>query len=140
VDAQSVKLAPRLGQQRGLDAYKRVNGRKRQVLCDTGGHIWRVVVHAANSHDSRGTHPLLPARNQLRPAWASRLRSLLTDRFAQQVQALGWQHELASRPSTAGRGFVPVTKRWVVERPFAWLNYFRRVVMDYERLPASHAA
>ena len=39
VDAQSVKLAPRLGQQRGLDAHKRVNGRKRQVLCDTGGRI-----------------------------------------------------------------------------------------------------
>ena len=31
VDAQSVKLAPRLGQQRGLDAHKRVNGRKRQM-------------------------------------------------------------------------------------------------------------
>ncbi|MBG8553734.1 transposase [Hymenobacter sp. BT594] len=29
VDAQSVKLAPRLNQQRGLDAHKRVNGRKR---------------------------------------------------------------------------------------------------------------
>ena len=35
VDAQSVKLAPRLGQQRGLDAHKRVNGCKRQVRCDT---------------------------------------------------------------------------------------------------------
>lgn len=24
-------------------------------------------------------------------------------------------------------------KRWVVERTFAWLNFFRRVVMDYEQ-------
>jgi transposase len=145
VDAQSVNLAPRLGQQRGLDAHKRVNGRKRQVLCDTGGRIWCVVVHAANGHDSRGAQPLLPARHQLRPAWASRLRSVVTDkayqgRFARQVQALGWQHQLASRPPTAERGFVPVAKRWVVERTFAWLNCFRRVVMDYEREPASHAA
>jgi transposase len=23
-------------------------------------------------------------------------------------------------------------KRWVVERTFAWLNFFRRTVMDYE--------
>jgi transposase len=68
VDAQSIKLAPRMSQQRGLDAHKRVNGRKRQVLCDTGGRIWQVVVHAANGHDSRGAQPLLPARNQLRPA------------------------------------------------------------------------
>jgi transposase len=145
VDAQRVNLAPRLGQQRGLDAHKRVNGRKRQVLCDTDGRIWQVVVHAANGHDSRGAQPLLPARTQLRPAWASRLRSVLTDkayqgRFAQQVQALGWQHQLARRPPSATRGFVPVAKRWVVERTFAWLNCFRRVVMDYERQPASHAA
>jgi len=80
VDAQSVELAPRLGQQRGLAAHKRVNGRKRQVLCDTGGRIWRVVVHAANGHDSRGEQPLLPTQSQLRPAWASRLRSVLTDK------------------------------------------------------------
>jgi len=37
VDAQSVSLALRLGQQRSLDAHKWVNGRKRQLLCDTGG-------------------------------------------------------------------------------------------------------
>lgn len=53
-DAQSVKLTPRVGQQWGLDAHKRVNGHKRQVLCNTGGRSWRVVVHAANGHDSRG--------------------------------------------------------------------------------------
>jgi len=48
VNAQSVNLASHLGQQRGLNTHKRVNGRKRQVLCDSGGRIWRVVVHAAN--------------------------------------------------------------------------------------------
>ena len=37
VDAQSVSLAPRLRKQRGLNAHKYVNGRKRQLLCDTGG-------------------------------------------------------------------------------------------------------
>ncbi|NKI91326.1 transposase [Hymenobacter sp. 1B] len=66
VDAQSVNQAPRLNQQRGLDAHKRVNGRKQQVLCDTGGHIWRVLVHAANGHDSRAARPLLPAAKRTR--------------------------------------------------------------------------
>lgn len=103
------------------------------------------MVHAPNGHDSRGAQPLLPTRQQLRPAWASRLRSVLTDkayqgRFAQQVQVLGGQHQVASRPPTATRGFVPVAQRWVAERTFAWLNCFRRVVMDYERQPASVAA
>jgi transposase len=145
VDAQSVNLAPRLGQQRGLDAHKWVNGRKRQVLCDTGGRIWRVAVHAANGHDSRAAQPLLPPRQGLRPAWASRLRIILTDkayrgRFTRQVQALGWQHQVASRPPSKERGFVPVAKRWVIERTFAWLKCFRRLAVDYERSPASHEA
>ena len=145
VDAQSVKLAPRLGQQRDLDAHKRVNGRKRQVLCDTGWRIWRVHVHAVNSHDSRAARPLLPAATQLRLAWASRLRRVLTDKayggqFAQHVQALGWQHYVASRPPSATRGFVLVAQRWVVERTFAWLNCFRQLAVDYERTTASYAA
>lgn len=61
-------------------------------------------------------------------------------RFAQLVQALDWQHHVASRPPTAERGFMPVAQRWVVERTFAWLNYFRRLVIDYERQPASQVA
>lgn len=61
-------------------------------------------------------------------------------RFAQQLRDLGWQHQAASRPSTAARGFVPVAKRWVVECTFAWLSCFRRVIIDYEHAPDSHAA
>jgi transposase len=115
------------------------------VLCDTGGRIWRVHVHAANGHDSRAARPLLPVPTHLRPAWASRLRKVLTDKaycgqFAQQVQGLGWHHQVASRPPSATRGFVPVAQRWVVERTFAWLNCFRRLAMDYERTTTSHAA
>jgi transposase len=33
------------------------------------------------------------------------------------------------------RGFVLLPRRWVVERSFAWLSRFRRLVRDYERLP-----
>jgi transposase len=133
------KPGPHLGQQRGLDAHKR------QVLCDTGGRIWRVAVHATNGHDSRAAQPLLPPRQRLRPAWASRLRIILTHkvyrgRFTRQVQALGWQHQVASRPPSKERGFVPVAKRWVIERTFAWLKCFRRLAVDYERSPASHEA
>lgn len=119
-----MNLAPRLSQLRGLDAHKRVNGRKRQVLCGTGGQVWRVAVHAASGQDSRGGYALLPQCQDLRPVWVSRLRTVLTDnayrgRFARQVQALSWQHQVASRSPTAQRGFIPVAKRWVVERTFA---------------------
>jgi len=39
----------------------------------------------------------------------------------------------------ARRGFVLLPRRWVVERSFAWLTRFRRLVRDYERLPETVA-
>ncbi|WP_214607049.1 transposase [Hymenobacter arizonensis] len=58
-------------------------------------------------------------------------------RFARHLRACGWAHQLGSRPPSA-LGFVLVAKRWVVERTFAWLNYCRRLAIDYELTPASH--
>jgi len=75
---------------KGVGCFKRVNGRKRQVLCDTGGRSWRVQVHAASGHDSRGAQPLLLARHHLRPAWASRLRTVLTDRAVSPSRYVAW--------------------------------------------------
>lgn len=59
VDAQSVKLAPRRGPQRGRDAHQRVSGRKRQVLCDTGGraHLARDGTRGQWSRQPRGAPP-----------------------------------------------------------------------------------
>ena len=140
VDSQSIKLAPRIHEHRGLDGGKHVNGRKRQLLTDSGGRIWCAHVHAANGHDSPAARALLPQR----PWWARRLRTVLTDQayrgcFAQHLMSLGLQHEVASRPPSA-TGFVPVAKRWVVERTFAWLTGFRRLAIDYEYTPASHVS
>jgi transposase len=36
----------------------------------------------------------------------------------------------------AKRGFVLLPRHWVVERDFAWVWRFRRLVKDYERLSA----
>ncbi|GAB4026615.1 hypothetical protein [Spirosoma gilvum] len=47
------------------------------------------------------------------------------------AKALATRFERASRPESA-QGFVPVAKRWVVERSIAWTNFFRRTVKDYE--------
>lgn len=140
LDSQSVKLAPRIFEARGLDAHKRVNGRKRQLLVDTQGRVWACRCHAAHEHDGAGAAPLLGERR----GWGPRLQAIVTDqgyrgRFTEGVRARGLRHELASRPPST-RGFVPVAQRWVVERTFAWLNCFRRLVVDYEHLPESHAA
>ena len=49
---------------------------------------------------------------------------------------LGLVHQIGSRPLST-RGFVPVAKRWVVERTFAWLTGFRRLAIDYKFTPRS---
>ena len=45
---------------------------------------------------------------------------------------------VVTRPE-ASKGFVLLPKRWVVERPFAWLSRFRRLARDYERRPTTLA-
>ena len=50
-DSQSIKLSPMMPE-RGLDGNKKVNGRKRHILVDVLGRIYKVHVHAANYHDS----------------------------------------------------------------------------------------
>jgi transposase len=46
---------------------------------------------------------------------------------------------IVKRPDQA-KGFVLLHRRWVVERSFAWLTKFRRLVRDDETLPATHEA
>jgi len=53
VDSQSVRLAPRIFEHRGLDR------RKRQLLTDSAGRIWA----AAHQHDSGCGPALLPQRS-----------------------------------------------------------------------------
>ena len=132
-DSQSVKLAPMIGEERGLDGNKKVNGRKRQILTDVGGRIYRVHVHAANRHDSpKGVHLLDQEQQGL-----EKLEKILADNtykgtFAKAVEKMGITFEVPQRPEGT-RGFVVEAKRWVVERSFAWLNFFRRAVIDFER-------
>ena len=53
---------------------------------------------------------------------------------AAQAEAHGIALEVVKLPD-AKRGFVLLPRRWVVERSFAWMSRFRRLVRDYERLP-----
>jgi transposase len=132
VDSQSVKLSPMIFEERGIDNNKKVNGRKRQILVDTGGRLWRAVVHAANRHDGPGGKPLLDQVS----AFDGRLEKILGDDayngvFAEATHQHGLVFEKASRPESK-KGFVPIAKRWVVERTISWTNVFRRIVKDYE--------
>jgi len=58
IDAQSVKTTDRGGEQ-GDEVGKKINGRKRQLLVDTLGLVFKAKVHAANIADRGGAHLLL---------------------------------------------------------------------------------
>ena len=140
VDSQSVKLTPMICEDRGKDNNKKVNGRKRQILVDTEGRLWRAYVHAANLHDGPAGSELLKDTK----SFDKYVKKILGDDayrgvFAQKAQEQGIVFERASRPEST-KGFVPIAKRWVVERTIAWTNFFRRIVKDYEYTVQSSVA
>ena len=139
IDSQSVKLSPMIYEDRGIDGNKKVNGRKRQVLVDSDGRIWAAQVHAANIHDGVGGISILASIN----SFGKRIKLILGDKtyrgkFAEVVSEMGLEFEVGSKPENV-KSFVVEKKRWVVERTFAWLNFFRRVAKDYEYTVLSSA-
>jgi transposase len=141
IDSQSVKIAPLIEEDKGIDGGKRVNGRKRHIITDTMGLVWGVLVTAANLHDGKQGIVLFgQVKTQLK-----RLKKILADgtykgsfeKFVGEVsQAVV---EISSRPPTQ-RGFVPIKFRWTVERSFGWFNFFRRLSKDYEKTIESSVA
>jgi len=43
-------------------------------------------------------------------------------------------------PTSCKPGFLPLPRRWVIERSFAWITRWRRLCRDHEGLPASSEA
>jgi putative transposase len=140
IDSQSVKSTAIPGD-RGYDAGKQVNGRKRSVIVDTLGMVLRVVVHPADWSDLQGGKAVAELVQPL----TSRLEKLFGDqhyrgKFAEWVgERFGWAVDVVQRPADA-EGFVVLPKRWIVERTFGWWGWWRRLSKDYEQyLDASEA-
>jgi putative transposase len=134
LDSQSVK-STECSDQRGYDAGKKVNGRKRHVLVDTLGLVLLVMVLPANIQDRDGARQLLETFFQ-RKAW----------RRVQHVWADGgyagalvewalklWRCTIEIVKRTDAHTFRVLPRRWVVERTFGWLGRYRRLNRDYER-------
>lgn len=142
IDTQSVKAAPFINEERGIDGNKRINGRKRHVMTDTLGLVWGVVVHAAHLADgSVAERVVAPLQGYLH-----RMKKVLADAaykhtFMDWVEAnlLGVELEISSRPPTE-KGFVPIRWRWVTERTFGTFNFFRRLDKDHEKTTKSAEA
>jgi len=134
VDSQSVKTTE-AGGPRGFDAGKKVNGRKRHLVTDTLGLPLALAVHPADLQDRDGL-ALVGTHIRRRLPWLGHLFADAGYQGAVAAAAAARERltlEIVKRPA-GQRGFAVVTRRWVIERSFAWLSRNRRLAKDFERL------
>jgi len=130
LDSQSVK-APAAAV-RGYDANKKIKGRKRHIAVDTDGRLLMVNLTPADMADATGAEWVLAAL-KMRWPW---VRHLFADaaydrrRLLDEATILGFIVEVV-RKLTGQHTFVPLPRRWVVERSFGWMMQWRRLVRDY---------
>ncbi len=137
LDSQTIKSSESSGE-RGYDAGKKINGRKRHILVDTLGLVLMVMVMPANVQDRDGARQLLKrcsgTYKALRLIWGD---GGYAGQLVNWVQRqLGCLLEIVKRSDDV-RGFKVLPRRWVVERTFGWFGRYRHLSRDYERLTAS---
>ncbi|MFD7838284.1 IS5 family transposase [Streptomyces sp. NPDC059761] len=136
IDAQSIKTSTSVpAKSQGVDAGKKIVGRKRSIITDTLGLLLAVLVTAAGVQDSTAGQTLLDQAAADHPG----LRKVWVDggyrqHLVEHAATLGIDMEITARkPGT--RGFTPIPKRWTVERTYGWLMLHRRLARDYETHP-----
>jgi transposase len=135
LDAQTVKTScnpPESTQ--GIDAGKKIKGRKRHIATDTLGLLLAVLVTAASVQDNAGGQALIGALATAHPAVA---RAWADAGYKRAVADEGARRGIDVRVYTKQPGLkgFHATPRWPVERTFGWLMLHRRLARDYETLP-----
>ncbi len=129
LDSRTMQSTPESGACAGYDGAKRRKGSKVHIAVDTLGHLLALHVTPANERDRAQVAELC---EQVQAATGESVEPAYVDQ--------GYSDELA-RKQAATHGIVLEvvklldTKRWVVERSFAWPARFRRPTRDNERLP-----
>ncbi len=136
LDSQTVKTSANVPEHsQGIDAGKRIKGRKRHIATDVLGLLLVVLVTAASMHDTVGGRAVIEhvalSHPSVTVAWVD-------SGYKQSVIDRGAQYNIDVQVVTKDpqqRGFKPQRKRWAVERTFGWLMLHRRLVRDYETNP-----
>lgn len=136
IDAQSVKTSGNVPEaSQGIDAGKKIKGRKRHIATDALGLLLAAVVTAASVQDTNGgkdvTSQLAASCPPVTAGWVD---SGYKNGFLAHAAACGISFEVVAKPA-GHKGFAPLPRRWAVERTIGWLMLHRRLVRDYETLP-----
>ena len=103
------------------------------------GCVLMVLVHSAQIHDSKGALLLLKSLFEkvftLRLIWADQAYEGSLVQWVK--EAFSCELKIVYRTTKA---FQVLPRRWVVERTFAWLTRYRRLVREYEKRPVSSVA
>ena|SRR5215211_2064727 len=141
LDSRTLHSTPESGHRGGYDGAKRKKGSKVHAAVDTLGYLLALRVSPATEQDRAQVGVLVKATQE---ATGQSVELAYVDRgytgeeAASEAEAHGIRLEVVKDPE-AGRGFVLLPRRWVVERSFAWATRFRRMAKDYERLPETVA-
>jgi len=132
MDSQSV----RWGNNRslnGFDGNKKVKGIKRHVVVDKNGFLLAIMVTVANIHDSKAVEFLM----RTLAYFLSPVKVILADggyrgEIIEQVKIkFGYLINVVMRSDEKKTDFKPISKRWIVERTFAWFDNDRRLCRNY---------
>lgn len=140
-DSRTLLGTPESGDRAGYDGHKKKMGSKIHLAVDTLGEFLALVVTPADDQDRAQVEELAAKVQQ---ATGNHIELAYVDQgytgADAEAAADGWgiRLEVVKLPE-ARTGFVLLPRRWVVERSFAWLSRFRRLVKDYERLPETVA-
>jgi len=140
-DGRTLQSTCESGPRAGYDGYKRKRGSKVHMAVDTLGNLLAVHITPANEQERAQVAELA---HQVQQVTGRTVKVAFADQgytgedAAQAARDEGIELQVIKLPE-AKKGFVLLPRRWVVERSFGWLNRFRRLARDYERLPQTLA-
>jgi transposase len=141
LDGRTIQSTCESGPRAGYDGYKRKRGSKVHIAVDTLGQLLAVHVTPANEQERAQVAELA---RQVQQVTGNTVKVAFADQGYTGKEpaeaALDEGIELqVIKLAEMKKGFVLLPRRWVVERSFGWLNRFRRLARDYERLPETLA-
>lgn len=150
--ARRGRLQPSAGEKGGAETGpspvdRARNGSKHHLLVDASGIPLAWTLTGGNRNDVTQLIPLLdgvPAvrgkvgRPRRRPERLTADRGYDHDKYRRLLRERGVKPEIARRETEHGSGLGRF--RWVVERSFAWLHNFKRLLVRFERRADMHQA